>query len=185
MRSAEVERETGETEVTVNLAIGGDGGLEGSSGIRFLDHVLESLTHHGDLALDLAVSGDVDPHHRTEDVAIALGRALREAAGDEIHRFGDARVPMDESLASVALDVSGRSYASVDLPEGDVGELPVTIFEHFLRSLADEAGITLHVETEGEDMHHAVEATFKCLAVALRQALRPREGVRSTKGVLD
>lgn len=185
MRSATLERETGETTVNLELTLDSDEGMEGSSGIRFLDHVLDSFTHHGGMALTLEVSGDVDPHHRAEDVAIVLGRALQEAAGTEIQRFADARIPMDEAIASVALDFSGRSYAAVDLPEGEVNGLPVTLFEHFIRSLADAAGLTLHVEATGDDMHHVVEATFKCLGVTIGHAARERTGVRSTKGVLD
>jgi len=185
MRSARVERETGETWVEVEVKLDGDGGLEGSTGIDFLDHMLDSMSHHGYIGLSVEVSGDEDPHHRTEDVAIVLGKALREAAGEEITRFGDACVPMDEALGSVALDFGGRTYAKVDLPEGEVAGLPVSLFDHFVRSLASSGKATIHLESGGEDTHHVVEAVFKALGISLGQALRESEEVRSTKGVLD
>lgn len=185
MRRAEEERETDETYVEIEVALDAEGGIEGSSGVPFLDHVLDSLSVHGSLSVDLEVSGDEDPHHRAEDIAIVLGRALRRGAGRRVRRFGDARVPMDEAIATVALDFGGRSYSSARLPEGEVDGLPTSLFEHFVRSLANSAGATIHLEAEGEDTHHVVEAAFKALGLALEEALRESSDVRSTKGVLD
>lgn len=185
MRRANLGRETGETLVDMEVTLDGEGGLKGSTGIDFLDHVLNSLSLHGSIGLELEVTGDEDPHHRAEDVAIVLGRALREAAGSEIERFGDARVPMDEAVASVVLDFGGRAYNDVELPEGEVNGLPMSLFEHFFRTLASSSRSTIHMEATGEDTHHVVEAAFKCMGVALEEALSTRGDVRSTKGVVD
>ncbi|MBS1263102.1 MAG: Imidazoleglycerol-phosphate dehydratase [Methanonatronarchaeales archaeon] len=187
MRSARVERKTEETAVSieVNIGTGAEGGITGSSGIGFMDHALEAMSHHGSLELEVEVSGDEDPHHRAEDIAIVLGKVLREAAGPEIERFGDARVPMDDAVASVALDFGGRAYADVVLPGGEVNGLPVSLFEHFVRTLASSSRSTIHLEASGMDTHHVVEAAFKCLGVALERALSKRGSVRSTKGVVD
>ncbi len=192
-RVARVERRTRETEVTVDLRIDGTGTADVRTGIGFLDHLLASLAHHALFDLEVRARGDleVDEHHTTEDVALGLGSALAAALGDRagIARFGNASVPLDETLATVALDVGGRAHAVVDLPfRGErVGELPLQLVEHWLESFARTAGLTLHVQATGRNDHHLAEASFKALARALRAACEPdprRVGVASTKGVL-
>ena len=192
-RRATVTRTTRETDVTVTLALDGSGLATVSTGIGFLDHLLTSLAHHGLFDLDVRATGDleVDEHHTTEDVALVLGSAFAEALGERagIRRFGDASVPMDESVATVVLDVGGRPYAVVDLPfRGErVGALPTQLVEHAIEAFARTSGTTLHVRGTGRNDHHLAEAAFKALARALRTACEPdprRTGVASTKGTL-
>jgi imidazoleglycerol-phosphate dehydratase len=192
-RRAERTRETRETRIAVAVDLDGTGRASVATGVGFYDHLLTSLAHHSLIDIDITAAGDleVDEHHTVEDVALALGAALAEALGDRagITRFGAARVPMDESLAQCALDLSGRPYAVIDLPfRGDrVGTLPTQMIEHALESLAQAAGATLHLDARGRNDHHLAEAAFKALARALRMAVAPdprRSGVASTKGSL-
>jgi imidazoleglycerol-phosphate dehydratase / histidinol-phosphatase len=189
-RTATVARRTRETGIRVEVDLDRAAEPRARTGLGFLDHMLEQLGKHGGFALDVACEGDlqVDEHHTVEDTALALGQALREALGDKrgIGRYGFT-LPMDESLASAALDLSGRP---VFVFEGGfrrerVGDLPTELVPHFFRSLCEAAGINLHLSVRGENDHHQVEACFKAVARALRQALR-REGdaLPSTKGVL-
>ena len=197
-RTARVDRETAESKVTVEIDIDGSGRTDVATGVGFYDHMLSSFGRHALFDLTVATSGDVhvDAHHTVEDTAIALGQALRSALGDKagIHRFGDALVPLDEALVQCAVDVSGRPYcvhtgepegqAFVTIGDGYLGSLTRHVFE----TLAVHAAVALHVRVlSGRDPHHLVEAQFKAVARALREAVAvdPRErGVPSTKGSL-
>lgn len=192
-RRITIARSTRETSITVTLGIDGSGSTSIDTGVGFYDHLLGSMAHHG--LFDLAISADgdlqIDEHHTVEDSALVLGSAFAEALGDRagIARFGQSTVPMDESLASVALDIGGRPYAVIDLPfRGEqVGGLPLQLVEHALEAFARTAGATLHVAGSGRNDHHLAEAAFKALGRALRVAceLDPRRtGVASTKGAL-
>jgi imidazoleglycerol-phosphate dehydratase len=190
-RRATVSRGTRETDVTVTLHLDGSGTAEISSGVGFYDHLWTSFAHHGLFDLDIRASGDleVDEHHTVEDVALVVGAAFAEALGDRagIHRFGDAAVPMDESLATAIVDVGGRPFAVIELPfRGEkVGALSTQLVEHALSSFAQASGTTLHLRGEGRNDHHLAEAAFKALARAMRAACEPdarRAGVASTKG---
>jgi imidazoleglycerol-phosphate dehydratase len=192
-RRVTVGRRTRETEIDLTLDLDGSGRAEISTGIGFYDHLLTSLAHHGLFDVQVRATGDleVDEHHTVEDVALVLGSAFAEALGERagIRRFGEASVPMDESLATAVIDVGGRPYAVIELPfRGErVGQLPLQLIEHALESFARTAGATLHVRGSGRNDHHLAEAAFKALARALRIAceLDPRrEGVASTKGSL-
>lgn len=192
-RRAEQARETAETRIAVSVDLDGQGRAAIATGIGFYDHLLSSLAHHSLIDIDVTAVGDleVDEHHTVEDVALTLGAAISAALGDRsgIVRFGSARVPMDESLAECALDLSGRPYAVLDLPfRGErVGALPTQMIEHALASFAQAAGATLHLEAQGRNDHHLAEAAFKALARSLRAAVEPdsrRLGVPSTKGIL-
>lgn len=183
-------RETRETSVSVELKLAGTGNASITTGVGAWDHLLSSFAHHGLFDLRIEGTGDleVDEHHTVEDVALTLGAAFDAALGDRagIRRFGDAAVPMDESLASVAVDVGGRPYAVVDLPfRGErIGGLPTQLVEHALEALSRGGGITLHVRGTGRNDHHLAEAAFKALARAMREACEPdprRTGVPSTK----
>ena len=189
-------RKTRETDITAEWVLDGAGRADVHSGIGYLDHMLDSLARHGLFDLHLRADGDlhVDEHHTVEDVGIALGRALAEAIGDGrgLRRMGDATVPLDEALALVAVDLSGRGLATLDIPLTGprLGQLPTQMVPHFFQSLAMEARMTLHVHVLcGENDHHKVEAAFKALAKALDWAtsIDPRvaEQVPSTKGVLQ
>jgi imidazoleglycerol-phosphate dehydratase len=193
VRHARVERQTRETHVRVQLVLDGGGAGSIATGIGFFDHILRSLAHHALFDLDVEASGDleVDEHHTVEDVALVLGSAFAEALGDRagIRRFGDAAVPMDESVATAIVDVGGRPYAVVDLPfHGErAGALPLQLVEHALESFARTSGTTLHVRGSGRNDHHLAEAAFKALGRALRAACEVddrRRGVASTKGSL-
>jgi len=193
-RRAEVKRTTNETDITLSLAIDGAGKADVATGIGFLDHMLTLFAHHGGFDLSVRATGDleVDGHHTVEDVGLALGQALREALGDKrgIRRYGSFLLPMDEALAMVALDLSGRPFFAHDLQLAGVriGEFEGDLTPHFLRSLATQSGMTLHVRLlAGSDAHHIVEAVFKAFARALSEACE-RHGrddeVPSTKGAL-
>lgn len=188
-------RTTGETSASVTWNLDGAGVARIATGIGFLDHMLDLLAHHGLFDLTVEVQGDlhVDAHHTVEDAGLAMGAALREALGDRrgIVRMGHAIVPMDEALALVAVDLSGRPYAVLDVPLGGpmLGALPTEMVPHFFHSLATEARCTLHARVlAGANDHHRVEAVFKGLGRALHAATRrdPARGDRipSTKGVL-
>jgi imidazoleglycerol-phosphate dehydratase len=193
-RSAEISRSTAETEVTVSLALDGIGAGERRTGVGFLDHMLDLFARHGRLDLAVSASGDLETgaHHTVEDVAICIGQALDEALGDRagIARYGQATVPMDESRASCAIDISGRGLCAFEasLPPGSIGNFDHELAEEFVRALATNAKLTLHLTVErGTNAHHAIEAAFKSLARALRAAvaLDPTEpGIPSTKGTL-
>jgi imidazoleglycerol-phosphate dehydratase len=192
-RRAEVHRKTTETDISLSLCLDGTGQAEVTTGIGFLDHMLELFAHHGRFDLTVRAGGDlhVDGHHTVEDIGLALGQALREALGDKrgIRRYGSFLLPMDEALALVALDLSGRPYFIHDLQLSGVrvGEFDADLTPHFLRSLATQSGMTLHVRLmAGSDAHHIVEAVFKAFARALAQAceLHGPDEVPSTKGTL-
>jgi imidazoleglycerol-phosphate dehydratase len=192
-RRVTVSRRTRETEIDLTLDLDGSGRADISTGVGFYDHLLSSLAHHGLFDLQVRATGDleVDEHHTVEDVALVLGSAFAEALGDRagIGRFGEASVPMDESLATAVVDVGGRPYAVIELPFlGErVGGLPLQLVEHALESFAQTAGATLHLRGSGRNDHHLAEAAFKALARALRAACEQdprREGVASTKGTL-
>lgn len=192
-RRVTLGRRTRETEIDVTLDLDGTGRASIETGVGFYDHLLTSLAHHGLFNLDIRATGDldVDEHHTVEDVALVLGAAFAEALGDRsgIRRFGEASVPMDESVATAVIDIGGRPYAVIDLPfRGErVGGLPLQLVEHALESFARTAGATLHLRGTGRNDHHLAEAAFKALARALRLACETdprRDGVASTKGSL-
>jgi len=194
-RTARVERVTKETQVLIELDLDGSGVTTADTGVPFFDHMLAQLGKHGLLDLTVRASGDieVDAHHTVEDTALALGQALREALGDKagICRFGDALVPLDETLARAAVDLSGRPYAVHSEPDGMpplIGTYDTTLTRHFFESLAMSAGLCVHLSVlAGRNPHHIVEAQFKAFARALRAAAAPdprSAGIPSTKGVL-
>jgi imidazoleglycerol-phosphate dehydratase len=192
-RTASVSRETTETAIDCSLAVDGDGTATVDTGIGFFDHMLTALARHGQFDLELDCDGDleVDDHHTVEDVAIVLGEALDAALGDRagIRRFADRTVPMDEAAATVVVDVSGRPHVEFDgeFSQERVGEFTSAMAGHFLRSLAVNAGLTVHASVDGDNAHHEVEALFKTTAVALDDATRldeRRDDAPSTKGQL-
>jgi imidazoleglycerol-phosphate dehydratase len=193
-RTAEITRATRETDIALSLKLDGEGGGERATGVGFLDHLLDAVARHGRLDLDVRARGDLEtgPHHTVEDTGLVLGQALDEALADRagIARFGEATVPMDESRASAAIDVSGRPLAVFEgpWPERPVGDLEPDLPQEFLRAVAATAKLTLHVRVEaaGND-HHVIEAAFKAFALALRRAAAldaTATGVPSTKGLL-
>ena len=195
VRKARVERKTTETRITAAVDLDGTGRYDVSTGIGFLDHMIEQLARHSLMDLEVKAEGDlhIDFHHTTEDVGIVLGEALREALGERrgIHRYGSALAPMDEALTRVALDASNRPYLvwKVAFVRDKLGEMDTELFKEWFQAFAQAAGLTLHVETlHGDNNHHIAESCFKGLARALRQAVEmdPRKGdaVPSTKGVL-
>jgi imidazoleglycerol-phosphate dehydratase len=192
-RTATRARTTSETDIEITVDLDGTGVTDVQTGVGFYDHLLTSFGHHALIDLRIRATGDlhIDEHHTVEDVALVLGDAIAGALGDRagITRFGDARVPMDDALASVALDLSGRPYAVLDL--GFVGERIGTLstqnVPHVLESLARTLGANLHVTASGRNDHHIAEATFKALARSLRAAVTldaRRSGIASTKGSL-
>jgi imidazoleglycerol-phosphate dehydratase len=193
-RTATLQRRTGETEVSLSLTLEGSGSGTRASGVGFLDHMLDLLARHGRLDLDVTVSGDLQTgsHHTAEDTAIVLGQALDRALGDRggIARYGDVTVPMDESLASCAIDISGRPYCAFEatLPPTSIAGFDTELTEEFFRAVANNAKLTLHLRVlAGSNAHHIIEACFKAFARALRMAVSiedPGLGVPSTKGVL-
>jgi imidazoleglycerol-phosphate dehydratase len=193
-RTATVRRQTGETDISLHLDIDGSGQAEVSTGIGFFDHMLVLLAKHGLFDLKIQAQGDlhVDAHHTVEDVGLVLGQALREAIGDKVGmvRYGWCLLPMDDALARIALDCSGRPYLAYEAPEEaePVPNFPFQLLEEFLRAFCVQGGLNLHVALlDGRDAHHMVEAVFKGLGRALDQATRldPRvQGVPSTKGKL-
>jgi len=193
-RSATIERRTGETAVSVTLALDGSGAGSRSTGVGFLDHMLDLLARHGRLDLEVAATGDLQTgaHHTVEDVGICIGQALDQALGDRagIFRYGSATIPMDEARASTAIDISGRGLLvfEAEMPVGAIGNYDHELTEEFLRALATNARLTLHVSLDaGTNVHHVIEAIFKSVARALRAAttVDPTEsGVPSTKGTL-
>jgi imidazoleglycerol-phosphate dehydratase len=195
MRTARIARKTHETDIEVEVNLDGTGVYDVSTGIGFLDHMIEQFSRHSLIDVTCKIAGDlhVDQHHTAEDSAIAIGQALTQALGDKagIERYGAAYSPMDETLARVALDISGRPYlvwkAAFSQPR--LGEMDTELFEHWFHSIAQAAGITLHVELlYGQNNHHIIEGVFKGFARAMRQAVSvdPRKAgaIPSTKGVL-
>jgi imidazoleglycerol-phosphate dehydratase/histidinol-phosphatase len=189
-RRAEIGRKTSETDIRVAINLDESGPASIASGIGFYDHMLEQIARHGGFRLQLACNGDlhIDEHHTIEDTAIALGTALREALGDKrgIGRYGFL-LPMDETEARVSIDLSGRPYFVFkgSLPGERVGGMPTELVPHFFHSLADSLGAALHIEVRGENTHHMVEACFKGVGRALRQAIRVEDGeLPTTKGML-
>jgi imidazoleglycerol-phosphate dehydratase len=195
MRKATVERKTTETRIAATVDLDGSGTYAISTGIGFLDHMLEQLSRHSLMDLEVTASGDlhIDFHHTTEDTGIVIGQAVAQALGERagIARFGEALSPMDEALTRVALDASNRPYLvwRVEFQRPKLGEMDTELFKEWFQAFAQHAGVTLHVENlYGDNNHHIVESCFKGLARALRQAVAPdprKEGqVPSTKGVL-
>jgi imidazoleglycerol-phosphate dehydratase len=193
-REAEIARATRETDVTLRLVLGGTGAGTRTTGVGFLDHMLDLLARHGRLDLDVAVKGDLETgsHHTVEDVGIVFGQALDHALGDRsgITRYGEAVVPMDEARVLCALDISGRPLLVIDaeLPPGSTGGFEHELLEEFFRAVASSARLTLHIDVQAPgNAHHTIEAVFKAFARALRAAVAidPTEtGIPSTKGVL-
>ena len=193
-RAAEIERSTGETSIRLRLALDGAGECSASTGVGFLDHMLDLLARHARLDLDVEATGDLETgtHHTTEDIGIVLGQALDRALGDRsgIARYGDATVPMDESLAACAIDISGRPYCAFEgsIPDAMIGGWETELVEEFFRAVANNAKLTVHVRLlAGTNAHHMIEASFKSFARALRAATALDDsvtGIPSTKGTL-
>lgn len=195
MRSARIERKTAETAIAVEVNLDGTGAYDVATGIGFLDHMVEQFAKHSLIDVSMKVSGDlhVDQHHTTEDSALALGQGIAQALGDKagIGRYGSAYSPMDETLARVSLDISGRPYLvwRAGFTQERLGEWDTELIEHWFHSVAQTAGLTLHVELlYGSNNHHICESIYKGFARAMRQAveLDPRKGgaIPSTKGQL-
>ena len=191
MRGSKLTRKTNETDIELNITLDGSGNTDIDTGIAFFDHMLNSFARHGSFDLTVKASGDlsVDDHHTIEDVGITLGSAINKALGDKkgIERFGEARVPMDEALASVAIDISGRSFLvfNAAFSEAKIGGFTPQNTRHFFESLSSNAGINAHMDVTGDNDHHKIEALFKAFGVALKRAVRiSGSDVPSTKGVL-
>ena len=195
MRTATISRKTSETSIRVTVDLDGTGAYDVSTGIGFFDHMLEQLSRHSLIDLNVATVGDlhIDQHHTVEDTGLAIGEAVAQALGEKrgIRRYADALSPMDETLTRVALDLSGRPFLvwKTAFSQKRLGEMDTEMFEHFFHSFAQTAGITLHVETlYGANNHHIAESAFKGLARALREAVEidPRKAgaIPSTKGIL-
>ena len=195
MRTALITRTTKETDISVQVNLDGTGVYRVSTGIGFLDHMLEQLSRHSLIDIDATVKGDlhVDQHHTTEDSAIAIGEAVSKALGDRrgISRYGTAFAPMDAALTRVALDISGRPFLvwKAQFSQPRLGEMDTELFQHWFHAFSGSAGITLHIENlYGENNHHIIESCFKGVARALRQAVeidpRKADSVPSTKGTL-
>ncbi|GAA4764432.1 imidazoleglycerol-phosphate dehydratase HisB [Stakelama sediminis] len=195
MRTATLSRKTAETSIDVTVNLDGTGTYQVSTGIGFFDHMLEQLSRHSLIDLDVKTVGDlhIDQHHTVEDTGIAIGEAIAKALGDKrgIRRYGEAMSVMDETLTRVALDISGRPWLvwKTEFSQKRLGEMDTEMFEHFFHSFAQNAGITLHIETlYGSNNHHIAESAFKGLARALRTATeidpRKADAIPSTKGTL-
>lgn len=193
-RRAEIERKTAETQISIKLNLDGEGKCDIATGIGFLDHMLTLLAKHSFMDLTVKAKGDleVDSHHTVEDIGIVLGEALQEALGDKagIHRYGNCFIPMDETLAQVCLDFSGRPFLVFDaeIPKIQLGNYDAEMTEEFFRAVAVHCGLTLHIRVMyGSNVHHIIEAIFKAFARAVAEAaaVDPRvKGVMSSKGVL-
>ncbi|WP_281616215.1 bifunctional histidinol-phosphatase/imidazoleglycerol-phosphate dehydratase HisB [Flammeovirga sp. SubArs3] len=192
-REAKVERITNETSILIKVNLDGSGNSDLSTGIGFFDHMLHQVARHGKIDLTVKVTGDlyIDEHHTIEDTGLAIGEAFKQALGDKrgIERYGFFIAPMDEVLAQVALDFSGRPWFVCDAPlsRESVGDFPVEMFSHFFKSFSDTAGCNLNIKTTGDNDHHIIEGTFKAFAKAIRMAIKVEEGnneIPSTKGVL-
>ena len=193
-RRAEIERKTAETQISIKLNLDGEGTCDIATGIGFLDHMLTLLAKHSFMDLTVKAKGDleVDSHHTVEDIGIVLGEALQEALGDKagIHRYGSCFIPMDETLAQVCLDFSGRPFLvfGAEIPKIQLGNYDAEMTEDFFRAVAVHCGLTLHIRVlYGSNVHHIIEAIFKAFARAVAEAaaVDPRvKGVMSSKGVL-
>lgn len=194
-RRATISRATGETSIDLTLQMDGNGNVTADTGVPFLDHMVDALGRHGRMDITLRASGDaaVDPHHTVEDVGIVIGQALRESLGERkgIERYAHAYAPLDEALARVVIDISGRPFLEfrAEMPEPVIGtNFAASLVEEFWRSVAMHSGITMHIDLlRARNSHHAAEAIFKAAAVALRQAARqtgPSDSIPSTKGLL-
>ncbi len=195
-RTASVSRKTNETDISVSIDLDGTGNFNIATGIGFLDHMLEQLSKHSLINMEIKADGDlhIDDHHTAEDTGIALGQALSKALGDRrgINRYASLDLPMDETLTRAAIDVSGRPYLiwRVEFSRDKIGTFDTELFREFFHAFAQNAGITLHIENfYGENNHHIAETCFKAVARALRKAIEPdprQEGVvPSTKGTLN
>ncbi len=195
MRQAKIERNTKETKIKVEVNLDGTGQFKVSTGIGFLDHMIEQLSHHSLIDINLETKGDlhIDFHHTTEDSALALGDAIKQALGDKkgITRFGHSYVPMDETLSRCVVDLSGRAYPvfNCEFKRDKVGDMDSELFREFFHAIAQSIGCNLHIENlYGLNNHHIIESCFKALARALRQAItideRKKDAVNSTKGIL-
>lgn len=196
MRTATISRKTNETDVALSINLDGTGSYKIDTGVGFLDHMIDQLSRHSLIDMEIKVKGDlhIDAHHTTEDVGIALGQALKEALGDKkgITRYADAHLPMDETMTRAAVDVSGRPFLvwDVTFTKDKIGDFDTELFEEFFNAFAQNSGITLHIANlYGRNNHHIAESCFKAVARALRQAveLDPRQADRvpSTKGTLN
>jgi len=196
MRKATIERKTNETKISATVNLDGEGVYDVSTGVGFLDHMLEQLSRHSLMDLTLKADGDlhIDAHHTTEDAGITIGKAVKEALGERkgIERYGSAYIAMDETLSRAALDVSGRPYLvwNVKFTQDKLGDFDTELFREWFQAFAFAAGITLHVENlYGENNHHIIESCFKALARALKMAVeidpRKADQVPSTKGTLN
>ncbi len=191
MRESKITRKTNETDIELKIILDGSGNADINTGIAFFDHMLNSFAKHGSFDLMIKARGDlsVDDHHTVEDVGIALGSSIQKALGDKkgIERFADAKVPMDEALATVAIDIGGRSFLAFNAAFADqkIGGFNPQNTRHFFNSLASNAGINAHMSVSGENDHHKIEALFKAFGVSLKRAVKiSGSGVPSTKGVL-
>ena len=191
MRTSKISRKTKETDIQLELNLDGTGIADISIGIGFLDHMLTSFTRHAEFDIKIRSEGDlyVDEHHLVEDTGIVLGKAIAEALGNMvgIARFGEARIPMDEALADVALDISGRRYLvlKADFAVPSVGQFSTRLVRHFFDTLASNAKITIHASVYGDNDHHKIEALFKAFAYAMKRAVKIEgKNIKSTKGTL-
>lgn len=194
MRSAEVQRNTLETQIRVRLGLDGSGKSSLSTGVGFFDHMLDQIARHGMIDLEIDARGDlhIDAHHTVEDVGITLGQALAKAIGDKkgVRRYGHAYVPLDEALSRVVVDLSGRPGLVFEVPfvRGTIGEFDVDLVREFFQGLVNHAGMTIHVDClRGDNAHHQAETVFKAFGRALRMAIEPdprASGIPSTKGTL-
>ena len=194
-RTASLQRKTNETDIQLSLNLDGNGQVEVSTGVGFLDHMLDLLGRHANIDLSVEAKGDlhIDFHHTTEDIGIVLGQALKEALGDKagIHRYGSFYLPMDEALSRVVIDLSNRPFLvwKTNFPSPKIGEMDTELFREFFQAFASAAGATLHVETlYGVNSHHIAESCFKGLGRALREAIAVDPAIEgrvpSTKGAL-
>ena len=195
MRKSEISRKTNETDISLSLCLDGTGKSEIDTGIGFLDHMLDLFAKHGRMDLSVKCKGDtfVDFHHSAEDIGIVLGQAFKEAVGDKkgIKRYGNMLLPMDESLISASLDISGRAFLKYDLmiPTQKVGEMDTELIEEFFISFVRNADITLHIkQLDGTNSHHIIEGAFKAVARAIREAVsideKAKDEIPSSKGLL-
>ena len=195
MRKSEIQIKTNETDISLSLCLDGTGKSEINSGIGFLDHMLDLFAKHGRMDLKVKCTGDtfVDFHHSAEDIGIVLGQAFKEAVGDKkgIKRYGNMLLPMDESLVLASLDISGRAFLKYDLiiPTEKVGEMDTELIEEFFISFVRNADITLHIkQLDGTNSHHIIEAAFKAVARAIREAVsideKAKDEIPSSKGLL-
>jgi len=191
MREANISRKTSETDIQMKLNIDGTGSSEIDTGIGFLDHMLTAFSRHGNFDFSVKATGDliVDDHHLIEDTGIVLGQVISEALGNKagIARFGEARIPMDEALADVALDIGGRSYLVLDVEftAAKVGEFSTQMVKHFFESVVQNSNINMHAHVYGDNDHHKMEALFKAFAYAMKRAtVIEGSDIKSTKGSL-